>query len=66
MEVSFPLSELLDDSKAWWRLIWVEIEVAKSSAYEKDREGAQYPNEGWGCLREENGTNKISCATSIL
>ena len=44
----------------------MEIEVAKSSAYERDREGAQYPNEGWGYLREENGTSKISCVTSLL
>ena len=47
-------------------MIWVEIEVAKSSAYEGDREGARYPNEGWECLREENGTNRISCETSLL
>ena len=44
----------------------MEIEVARNSAYEEDREGAQYPDEGWVCPRGENDTNKISCGTSFL
>ena len=44
----------------------MEIEVARNSAYEKDHESAQYPDEGWVYPREENDASKISCETSFL
>ena len=44
----------------------METEVARKSAYEKDHESAQYPDEGWVCLHEENDKSKISCGTSFL
>ena len=46
--------------------ISVETGVARKSACEKGREGAQYPDEDWVCPHEENDKNKIAYGTSFL